>query len=161
VSAGELEAVAARAHADLGARLGTSVAPISIRLHDTIESFRAATGRPWWVSAVVRGTSIDLAPAAVLAQRDGIEPAVRVAMAEMLVSSTLVDRPLWVRTGAARYFGSSSPTSEAATSPRLQCPKDAELTLAVSVTSQREAESRAEACFARELARTRDWRTVR
>ena len=160
VSAIELQRLAARAHADLTKTLGISVAPITIELHETIEGFRVATGRPWWVSAVVQGTSIDLAPAAVLAQRDGVETALRVAVAELLVASTFVDRPVWVRIGAGRYFGRTvTPASPA--SSKLRCPADAELTLALSVTAQRDAESRAESCFARELARTRDWRSVR
>jgi SpoIID/LytB domain protein len=162
VTAADLERLAARAHADLMSALGTSVAPVTIELHGTIESFRAATGRPWWTNATVQGTSIDLAPAALLAQREGVESAVRVALAELLVSSTYVDRPLWVRIGAARYFGRTA--ARAAQPPlaaRVRCPSDAELTLALSVTAQREAEKRAEGCFARELSRTHDWRTVR
>jgi hypothetical protein len=35
------------------------------------------------------------------------------------------------------------------------------LNLAISVTAQRDAEARAEACFARAYAQSRDWRTVR
>lgn len=161
VSAVDLERVAAKAHAELTRTLGISVAPITIELHETIEGFRVATGRPWWVSAMVQGTSIDLAPAAVLAQRDGVEAALRVAVAELLVASTFVDRPVWVRIGAGRYFGRTVAPPASSGSARIRCPSDAELTLAVSVAAQREAESRAERCFAREFARTRDWRTVR
>jgi SpoIID/LytB domain protein len=162
VTATELESLATRAHAELTRTLGVSVAPLTIQLHDTIESFRLATRRPWWVSAMVQGTSIDLAPAAVLAQRDGVEAAVRVAVAELLVSSTYVDRPLWVRAGAARYFGrlGTAPV-EPRPAAKVRCPSDAELVLAVSVAAQRDAEARAEACFARELARAGDWRAVR
>ena len=161
VSAADLERLATRAHAELTRTLGTSVAPVTIELHDTIEGFRVATGRPWWVSAVVQGTSIDLAPAPVLAQRDGVEAALRVAVAELLVASTFVERPLWVRIGAGRYFGRTVAAPAAPGAARVRCPSDAELTLAVSVTAQRDAESRAERCFVREFARTRDWRTVR
>lgn len=159
VAQADLERLAARAHDDLSRTLGTSVAPITIRLHDTIESFRLVTGRPWWVSARAEGTRIDLAPAAILAQREGLEGATRVAVAELLVASTLADRPVWVRVGAGRYFARPAPIPPAG--PRVRCPSDAELTLAISVTAQREAESRAEACFARELVKTRDWRSVR
>ena len=161
ISAVDLERLATRAHAELTKTLGTSVSPVTIELHDTIEGFRVATGRPWWVSAVVQGTSIDLAPAPVLAQRDGVEAAVRVAVAELLVASTFAERPLWVRIGAGRYFGRTPAPAASSAPARVKCPSDAELTLAVSVTAQREAESRAESCFARELARTRDWRNVR
>lgn len=151
--------MAARAHAEISKTLGTTVAPITIQLHESLESFRLATGRPWWVSAVASATAIDLAPAAVLVQRDGVEAALRIAVAELLVSEPLAGRPVWVRVGAARYFGRETPP--AASSSRVRCPADAELTLAISVTAQRDAESRAEACFARAYASIKDWRAVR
>lgn len=160
VASGELERQAVRAHTELSKELGTSVAPISIQLHDSLESFRLATGRPWWVSAVASGTSIDLAPASVLTQRDGVEAALRTAVAELLVAEPLAGRPAWVRVGAARYFGRPAPRP-APPAVRPRCPSDAELTLAVSVTAQRDAEARAEACFARAYAASGDWRTVR
>ena len=161
VTASDLEQMAARAHGDLTRALGTSVAPITIRLHDTLDSFRVATGRPWWVSAMAQGASIDLAPAAVLVQRDGVEVALRVAVAELLVAAAYAERPLWIRVGAARYYGARPAGAPPSPSSRVKCPSDAELTLAVSVTAQREAESRAESCFAHELSRRRDWRAVR
>ena len=152
--------VAQRAHDDLSARLGTSVAPLTIRVHESLESFRLATGRPWWVSSVSAGTSIDLVPAALLAQREGFDTALRIAVAELLVADSLKDRPAWVRVGAARYFGHGNSARRPAEG-RERCPADAELTLAISVTAQREAEARAESCFARELERTKNWRAVR
>jgi SpoIID/LytB domain protein len=149
-----------RAHDDLSGLLGTSVAPIAVTLHDTLEAFRGATGQPWWVSSVTDGTSIDLAPLALLEQRDGLELTLRTAVAELLVAQPLRDRPRWVRVGAARHFArNGGATAPAGDAPR--CPADAELTLAVSATAQREAEARAQTCFAYRLARTRDWRSVR
>jgi SpoIID/LytB domain protein len=158
---GEVARLAARAHDDLAKVLGTSIAPLTIRVHDSLESFRLATGRPWWVSSVSEGTSIDLVPPALLAQRDGFEPALRIAVAELLVSEALRGRPLWIRIGAARYFGRLAPDPGRPDGSRQRCPSDAELTLAISAAAQRDAEARAEACFAREYARTRDWRGVR
>jgi hypothetical protein len=111
------------------------------------------------VSAAVKGTTIDLAPAPLLAQRDGIEATLRTAMAELMVSPLFADRAVWVRVGAARYF--SRPTPPAAPSRDVACPADAELTMSVSAPAQRDAESRAERCFARALAKTGDWRSVR
>jgi hypothetical protein len=108
---------------------------------------------------VAEGTAIDLAPVAVLAQRGGIEGAVRTAVAELLVAGPLAGRPAWVRIGAARYF--ADPPAARPPDTRTRCPSDAELLLAVSATAQREAELRAQACFTRELARTNDWRLVR
>jgi stage II sporulation protein D len=153
--------LAARAHDDLAAVLGTSIAPLIVRVHESLESFRLATGRPWWVSSVSAGTSIDLVPAALLAQRDGFEAALRVAVAELLVADALKDRPAWVRAGAARYFGRDRSSTAPRFSGRERCPANAELTLAISAPAQRDAEARAEACFAREYGRTKDWRAVR
>jgi len=161
VSASELERMAVRAHADLARTLGTSALPITIRLHDTLDAFRMATNRPWWVSEVADGTRIDLAPVAVLEQRGGLEASVRMAVAELLVAGALGGRPVWVRVGAARYFSEAGPSAPRPGAARTPCPSDAELTLAVSAPAQREAEARAQACFAREIERVRDWRAVR
>ena len=157
----EVARLTARAHDDLARVLGTSVAPLTVRVHESLETFRLATERPWWVSSVSEGTSIDLVPPALLAQRDGFDAALRIAVAELLVSETLRGRPLWIRVGAARYFGRNPSGPSPAADSRERCPSDAELTLAISASAQRDAEARAEACFAREHARTRDWRTVR
>ena len=148
-----------RAHEDLARSLGATALPITVRLHETLDSFRLATNRPWWVSEMAEGSAIDLAPIAVLAQRGGIEGVVRTAVAELLVAGALAGRPAWVRVGAARYF--SDPPAGRPAFPQTRCPSDAELLLAVSASAQREAELRAEACFARELAKTGDWRLVR
>jgi len=69
-----------------------------------------------------------------------------------------------VRIGGARYFARAldgGVTPGANSRERVRCPADAELTFAISAGAQREAESRAEACFARAYAQTRDWRAVR
>src|SRR5688572_9217204 len=92
ISASDLERIALRAYESLSNALGVSMSVITIDLHASLDSFRAATSKPWWVSAAVNGGAIDLAPAALLAQRDGVEPTVRAAIAEILVSSTLADR---------------------------------------------------------------------
>ena len=158
----DLDRMTTRLHDALSRTLGTSVAPITVRQHETLESFRQATGSPWWVSSVVNGTTVDLAPAALLAQRDGVETTLKIAIAQLLVAQPLAGRPAWTRVGAARYFGRADGGRPApALQTRLQCPSDAELNLAISVTAQRDADARAEACFARAYAQTRDWRSVR
>jgi stage II sporulation protein D len=159
IAASSLERMAVSAHEELARSLGTTVLPITIRLHETLDSFRLATNRPWWVSEVAEGTVIDLAPVAVLTQRGGVEGAVRTAIAKLLVAGPLVGRPAWVRVGAARYF--SDPPAARPADSGTRCPSDAELLLAISATAQREAELRSHACFARELAKTGDWRLVR
>jgi hypothetical protein len=164
IGAGELQRLASRAQEAIAKALGTSGAPVSVELHATLDSFRAATGAPWWVDAVVNGTTVDLAPAALLAQRQGVETVLRVAIAEVQMTRALADRPAWVRVGGARYFAravAASTASGANSRDPLRCPVDAELTLAISAGAQRDAESRAEACFARAYAKTNDWRSVR
>ena len=158
VSARELERMTVNARESLTRALGTSAVPVTVELHDTLDQFRLEVRRPWWVSAAVTGSTIDLAPAALLAQREGIEATVRTAMAELLMSATLADRPAWVRVGGARYFASASRPETP--SSNVSCPADAELTLALSAVAQREAESRAVKCFARALAKTGDWKAV-
>lgn len=159
VTAGELERLAIRARESLSKTLGTSASPITVQLHDSLDQFRLEVRRPWWVSAAVTGSTIDLAPASLLAQRDGLELTLRRAMAELLMAASLTDRPAWVRVGGARYFAAAAPPPVPARN--VACPADAELTLALSAVSQREAESRAVQCFARAYSRAGDWRTVK
>jgi hypothetical protein len=161
VSGDDIERVALRAHADMGSALGVSIAPITVRVHESVDGFRKATGRPWWTSSVADGTAIDLAPVSVLAERDGLEITVRRAIAELLVARPLQGRPIWIRVGAARFFARTNIPSTEAHKATVRCPSDAELTLAVSAAAQRDAEARAEACFAREYAKHHDWRAVR
>jgi SpoIID/LytB domain protein len=159
LGAGDLQRMATRTFEALSASLGTSVPGAVVELHGTIDSFRSATKQPWWISSVVRGTTVDLAPAAVLAQRMGVEYALRAAMAELFVAPALQGRPAWVRVGAARYFAREKPP--ATPSARVRCPSDEELLASTSAPGFREAEARAEMCFAAGYARTKDWRTVR
>jgi stage II sporulation protein D len=158
VSAPDLERLTAQAETRVASRLGVAPVPLSVRLHASIEGFRYATGQPWWVSAAVRGSEIDLAPAALLDQRDGLEAALARAVAQALMAPSLRDRPAWVRVGGARYF---TRAAGAVPEGRVRCPDDAELTAAVSAATQREAEARAEACFAQALAKTDNWRAIR
>jgi hypothetical protein len=158
VAAADLERLAEQTQARLASRLAVAAVPLTIRLHASIDDFRRATGQPWWVSARVRGGEIDLAPAVVLDQRDGVERAVARAVAEALVAPALGERHAWVRVGAARYFAG---TGDSAPEGRIRCPDDIELTGAVSAAAQREAEVRADACFAQALRRVDDWRRIR
>lgn len=156
--AADLARLAEQAYTSLSRTLGTSVAPVTVELHASLDQFRLEVRRPWWVSAAVTGSTIDLAPAALLAQRDGLEPTLRAAMAELLMAEALAGRPAWVRIGGARYFASSSPPPAPAAA--VSCPEDAELTLALSAAAQREAESRAVLCFARAYRAIGNWRAV-
>ena len=151
--------LAQRARTELLTTLRIASAPqIRVESYESIEAFRNATGRPWWVSYAVTGTVIELAPP-LLTEANQFETSIRRAVAEMLVAEPLADRPAWVRVGAARYFAATSPPVQPAA--RAKCPTDAELLLPVSAPAHREAELRAETCFARALAKTHDWRAVR
>jgi len=161
VSAVELQPLAVRAQDAMATTLGMTAAPITIDVHDTVESFRQATGKPWWVSASVNGAIVDLAPLALLTQRDGVEMTLRNAIAQAMTAEAFSDRPEWVRVGAGRYFSRQAPLTLPDPRTKVKCPADAELTLAVSAVAQREAESRAEICFARAYAATKNWREIR
>jgi hypothetical protein len=179
----EIDRVALRARDEIAAALHVTAPPaLKVDVHESLDAYRQATGRPWWVSASVTGTTIDLAPVPVLMQGDGVEPAIRRGVAEALVSDALADRPAWVRVGAARYFASNANVESGTRTtmepgnrnlepgtrnqhpddlpPRVTCPTDAELMLPVSAAAHRDAEIRAEACFAQALARAGDWRLV-
>jgi stage II sporulation protein D len=159
--AAALQQAAVRAHDAMVKVLGASVAPVTVDVHESVEDFRQATGKPWWVSVSVSGTDIDLAPLALLAQRDGVEMTLRNAMVQAIAAAAFADRPEWVKVGAARYFAQAAPSPLPDRKIRLKCPADAELTLAISASAQREAEARAEQCFARAYAGAKDWRAVR
>jgi hypothetical protein len=161
VSTVEVDRLARRARHELSRTLATGARPITIEIYESLDAFRHTTGRPWWDSIVVDGSVIELAPVAVLAQRDGLEAAIRRGVAELLVTEALSNGPAWVRVGAARYFARVTGTQARPVASGLRCPSDAELVLAVSASAQRDAELRAESCFARALSRTGDWRAVR
>jgi len=71
-----------------------------------------------------------------------------------------------VREGAAVYF-SDEPAAARQTEARpveavrVSCPDDAELDRPVSVGSLTNAYARAQACFARDLARHKSWRDIK
>jgi SpoIID/LytB domain protein len=156
-----VERLAVQARDQLAQMLGVPApAAITIDIHPSLDTFRHATGRPWWISTVVTGSTVDVAPAAIVSQHEGLEHAIRRGIVESLMSGSLGGAPHWVRVGAARYYASGRPTPAHARRP-APCPSDAELTMAVSAPVYRQAESRAEACFAAALARTGDWRAVR
>jgi SpoIID/LytB domain protein len=155
-----VEQLALRARTEIAAALGIADPPRpQVEMYSSLDAYRQATGKPWWVTTVVDGATIKLAPAVVIAQGDGLEAAVRRAVAEMLVKKALSDRHAWVQVGAARYYASTQRSTPSADDPK--CPTDAELTMAMSAAAQRTAELRAEACFAERLARVKNWRDVR
>ena len=61
---GDLESRTRRARAAVAAALGVAPMPVTVRLYDTIDGFRVATSRPWWVAFDRRMSSIALGPVA-------------------------------------------------------------------------------------------------
>jgi len=80
-------------------------------------------------------------------------------IAHALLDGALSKRPMWVREGAAAYF--ASPQASRPSNSRVTCPSDAELLRPISAGAQREAYSRAEACFARGIAEGKRWDQIR
>lgn len=137
-------------------------APASLRVtvHPTVESFGRATGQPWWVSGATSGGSIDLLSLALLQQQGQLERTVRHEVVHAMLDAALASRPMWVREGAAIYF-SRPAGSSVHSDARVRCPTDEELLRPVSAGAQRDAYSRAEACFARQIESGRTWAEVR
>jgi stage II sporulation protein D len=143
----------------------TAVAqPSSIRVtvHPTIEAFARATGQPWWASGTTDGEQVDLLPISILRQRGQLERTIRHEVAHVLLDGPLANRPLWVREGAATYFGDfdAHASGSADSTSRVSCPEDAEFLRPLSAGAHRTAYSRAEACFRRQLDRGAKWQEV-
>ena len=153
---------------DAIARATAQPAPATIRVtvHPTVEAFGRATGQPWWVSGATSGADIDLLPLAILRQRGQLERTVGHEVAHALLDRALASRPMWVREGAAIYFGRESGVgSRESRGPesggRVSCPQDADILRPISAGAQRDAYDRAESCFTRALAAGRKWNEVR
>jgi stage II sporulation protein D (peptidoglycan lytic transglycosylase) len=144
---------------EVAAALGVPApAPLTVRVHATNESFEQATGRPWYgLSAVVAG-EVHLPALSALEDRGLLVPALRRAVARLLVDGPLAGRPEWVREGLAIYF--SRPNAlPAGTSG--DCPPDVDLIRPVSPGALAAADDRAAACVARQLRSGRNWREIR
>jgi hypothetical protein len=96
---------------------------------------------------------------AVLKQQGQLERTIRWSVTHALLDAALVNRPAWVREGAAAYY-SAPQRPTAARSSRAKCPTDAELLRAVSAGAQRDANARALACFARAIAAGKRWNEI-
>lgn len=134
-------------------------ARLRVTVHPTVDSFGRATGQPWWVSGATDGLAIDLLPLTTLKQQGQLDRTVRHEVAHALLDGALSKRPMWVREGAAAYF--ASPPASRPSGARVTCPSDAELLRPVSAGAQREAYSRAEACFAKAMADGKRWDQAR
>lgn len=163
-----IAAMLRRARDEIAAAAGVTAPPtIRVTVHPEPGSFARATALPWWTAGATVRAEIALLPVAMLTERGQLERTIRHEVAHVLLDPSLAGKPLWVREGAALYFGGGGagsaripeptprrPNSEAA------CPTDAELRRATSQEEQRAAYARAEACFRRQLAGGVPWRQV-
>jgi SpoIID/LytB domain protein len=149
-----------RARDEIVAKTGAKApAAIRVTVHPNVESFGRATGQPWWVSGSTDQSAIDLLPLTVLQQRGQFERTIRHEVAHVLIDSTLSNRPMWVREGAALYF--SNPGASAERPSRVRCPADDEFLRPISAGAHRDAYARAEACFRRQVLDGKVWRDVK
>jgi stage II sporulation protein D (peptidoglycan lytic transglycosylase) len=130
----------------------------TLRFHPTVESYRRATGQPWWVSATTRGSETQLLPATVLRSRGILEQTIAHEIAHIVTSGVLDGRPLWVKEGAAMYFAGES---FGPTPAKTKCPDDAEISRAPSAGALREAYARAASCFALRVEAGENWKTIK
>jgi stage II sporulation protein D (peptidoglycan lytic transglycosylase) len=135
-----------------------AVGGVTLRFHPTVESYRRATGQPWWVAATTHATDIQLLPASVLRDRGVLEQTMAHEIAHVVSAPLLAGRAPWIQEGAAMYLAGEKPGVMPA---RVKCPGDAELSRSTSPGALRDAYARAGACFAARVAAGEDWRAIK
>lgn len=156
---------------DLTARLDVTASDrppdrLTVVVHPTGDSYRRATGRPWWTAGatLVSGDAITLhlAPLDALERAGRLERTLRHELVHVLTVRALAERPRWVHEGLARYFAGERVTVDPADAPRVvgPCPSDRELLRAPDRAAFEGAYDRATACVARDLAAGRSWRDL-
>lgn len=157
----EVEALAASARNQLAQALGVPApgAPTPIVLHPSDESYERTTARHWFTFGAFTRGGLHLMPIDQLRQRGLLERVVRRELVHALADEALINRPQWVRDGAALYF--ADPTPVDGDSGRAACPADADLLQPVSAGALAQAYAQARACFARQIRGGRAWRDVR
>jgi hypothetical protein len=111
---------------------------------------------------------LHLLPLAVLRERGVLDRTLRHELVHIMTDSALVNRPQWVREGAAIYFtgeqlipGETQQRPAFKPAPRAACPADNDLLRPVSVGALSNAYAQARACFARQIQGGRSWKDVR
>jgi SpoIID/LytB domain protein len=163
---GSLRSLLDRSLRDLGAALDGSTPParLSLIVYPSGDSYRRATGRPWWTSAATTfddanaRATIHMVPLEGLRRTGRLEATIRHEIVHVLTAPQLRGRPLWVQEGIAAHFAGERPTAPASIAA---CPADAEFTRATRSDAFQQAYARAAACVARELARGARWDTLR
>jgi len=143
---------------DLQERTGAAApSRLTIRVHPTVESFRRATGQPWWVAGATRGERIDLLPVDVLLARGILRSTLTHELVHLIIDPVVRRRPTWVREGLAVVFGGESYGGAPADAA---CPSDEEFERQPNETRTFDLYARAAACVRRELDAGRPWQLI-
>ena len=143
----------------IGALSLPATVPLRVRFHPSAESYQRATASPWFTNGAIAAGEMHFLPVDVLDGRGLLGRTVRHEIVHALTDRYLVDRPLWVREGAAVYFSMDRKAGEEA--PRLECPTDADIRQATSPGALSLAYTEALSCFARQIASGRSWLDIR
>src|SRR5206468_4280280 len=93
----------------LARMLGVTAPPqIVLRFHATTDEYEQATRQPWFTSAASASGELHLLPIAILRERGVLDRVIRHELVHLLADPALAGRPLWVREGAAVYFGGNA-----------------------------------------------------
>jgi stage II sporulation protein D len=150
-------ALTSRSRDDLAHTLGVPPPQqVALRFHSTTTDYEQATHAAWFTSAAVVNAEVHLVPLASLRARGVLERTIRRELVHLMTDAVLIQKPAWVREGAALFFA-----DEGSTDVRGQCPGDAELLQPTSIGALADAYGRARGCFARQIASGRSWRDVR
>jgi stage II sporulation protein D len=154
---------------------------VTLVVHPTVESYRRATGRPWWTSAATTFdaahavATVHFVPLGGLRRTVRLDATIRHELVHVLTDAQLRARPLWVREGIAAHFAgeriamaeaeASAPaagvaTATGAAAADAACPADAEFARARTPEAFQDAYARAATCVAREMARGVSWRAI-
>jgi hypothetical protein len=144
---------------------------LTIVFHPTGDSYRRATGRPWWTSASTvfdhDTATIHLVPVRALLTNGRLAGALRHELVHDLAGQPLRTRPLWVQEGLAQHFaGERQTTSPSATRAQFQPardidgPNDRAFRQSTDRTTTERAYRAALACVTRDLARGIPWRDL-
>jgi stage II sporulation protein D len=78
---------------------------VEVIIHRTTQDFVAATGQPWWVAGVTRGSRIELQPLRVLQRRGVLLTSLRHEYAHVVIEALGRGRtPRWLAEGLAAHF---------------------------------------------------------
>lgn len=130
---------------------------VMVRFYPTPGDYERGSGQPWFTLGTTIDAELRLLPLAVLKDRGLLERTLRHQLVHLMADAAFADRPAWVREGAALHFAQAGTGS----ATRATCPTDAELLRPVSAGALGDANTRARACFERQLAAGRAWRDVR